>query len=163
MGLSTCPSRTHLFNCLSRELVGICYVERQLGVGCIPIVVPLRRAFRGPDGLLCALHQLGGSLVCGLARLWIVPLISIVVPVCGARGFLPLYVGDILGRALASVRMLLIGSKDASKDKGVYSRCTYGSRQVRMVRALGRKIDRTQGRKLRATGKRCVTFVSDSS
>ncbi len=86
-----------------------------------------------------------------------------VMPVCGQRGCVGHYVSDVLTRDFASFRLVLISSKSASDSKGVYSRCTRGSREIGIMRRRGGKIDTTEGDKLELTGNACVVFYSDSS
>lgn len=88
---------------------------------------------------------------------------SIVMPICGMRRCLPRYVSDVLTRAFASFRLLLMSSKDPSYYKRVYRRCTKGSVEVQIFRRTGTKLDYTQGANLVGTHKECMAFVSSSS
>lgn len=91
------------------------------------------------------------------------PLVDVVIPVCGVTRCTSRYVRSLVGRACGGVRVVLMSSNSASRSPIVYSRFTRRSRQVGIVRGEGKKLDSTHGTKLSITAKRCVNFISNSS
>ncbi len=88
---------------------------------------------------------------------------SVVMTICGTRGCVGHYVSDLLTRAFASFRILLVGSNDASGSKIVYSRCTQGSSHFGTFRHAGRKIKDAERFKVGRTRKVCALRMSPSS
>ncbi len=88
---------------------------------------------------------------------------SVLIPYYGIRGCVQKYLSDVGTRACARLRMVYVGSKDASGANDVVSRCMTASPHFRIVRGPGANCKSSVGGKLRVYSNSCVKVMRSSS
>lgn len=91
------------------------------------------------------------------------PLVDVVMPICGMGSCLRGYLRSVYIRACGGLRVVLVSSNSSSNSKRLYSLFTRESKQVGIVRRAGTNRDTTEGENLTMTRNRFLNFISDSS
>lgn len=94
----------------------------------------------------------------------IVPAFSLIIVTCGHKSCVERYLSDLINRAFASVRVVIISSTDASKALSMIQSCSSGSDHMGIVTgSQGRKTRLTHLSKYTTSAKSCMVFISNSS